>query len=362
MKKLLVVLLAMAMLFAFAACAPAAEEAAPAEEAPAEEEEMADEPGYYPVIAKGFQHQFWQVVKDGSEQAAKDLGVEIFFTGPEGESAQAAQVDMLNAELAKNPTAICLAALNTEAVLSQLQQAADAGIPVIGFDSGVPNAPEGQIAANASTDNENAGALAAEKMYEAMMDTIGAATADALVVISVLSQDVTSASVSGRTKGFAEKMYELVGDGAAITGDFNAINMGDAGAAVNIAVTVGATPDITDMTNAASGVLNTDGLIGVFCSNEGASNGLLAAVNAGSAIPDGVKVAGFDAGAGQKAAVKSGVFMGAITQDPYMIGYKAVELAVAAANGESVADVDTGAKWYTAENMDDDGIAELLYD
>ncbi len=349
-KRLLAVVLVLSMVFVlFTGCG-----------------QKEEENNYYSVIAKGFQHQFWQVVKAGSEQAAVDLGVEIYFTGPEGESAQAAQVDMLNAELAKNPKAIALAALNTEAIFSQLQEAYDKGIPVIGFDSGVPNAPAGQIAANASTNNEVAAGLGAEHMYEAIKAEINAATVSAPVTVVVLSQDATSASVTGRSKGFAEKMYALVtggGQTAAISGDFAAITTGDPSAvAVNVKIVVGATPDITDMTNAASGVLNTENLLGVFCSNEGAVNGLLAAVNSGSTLEAGVKVVGFDAGAGQKAAVKSGVFMGSITQDPFMIGYLAVELAVKASNGESVSDVDTGAKWYDADNMDEADIAQLLYD
>ncbi len=55
-------------------------------------------------------------------------------------------------------------------------------------------------------------------------------------------------------------------------------------------------------------------------------------------------------------------FLGSITQDPYMIGYKAVELAYKAYKGESVSDVDTGAKFYTYQNMDDEDISGLLYD
>jgi len=379
-KKLLALVLGLAlMVAAFAGCAQTAPPAAspsasqavesPSASAPAASPSEAASPekkDYISVISKGFQHQFWQVVKKGSEKAAADFGVEIFFTGPEGESAQSAQVDMLNAELAKNPKAICLAALNTEAVLTQLQDAAGKKIPVIGFDSGVPNAPAGQIAANASTDNMNAAGLGAEKMYEAIKDKIAAATEDKPVIVAVLSQDATSASITGRTKGFAEKMAELAkaaGKTVAITGGYSAINTGDAAkAAVNVAVTVGATPDITDMTSAANGLLNTKNLLGVFCSNEGAVNGILAAVNAGSKIPEGVKVVGFDAGAGQKAAVKSGVFMGSITQDPFQIGYKAVELAVKAIKGEAVADIDTGAKWYDATNMEQADIAQLLYD
>ena len=56
-----------------------------------------------------------------------------------------------------------------------LQQAKDAGIPIVGFDSGVPGAPEGSVVANAATDNYAAGELAAEKTYEVLKDRIAAA-------------------------------------------------------------------------------------------------------------------------------------------------------------------------------------------
>ena len=114
------------------AAAPAAEatEAAPAEG------EAAAKP-YIPVISKGFQHQFWQAVKLGSEQAAEDFNVDITFEGPESESMVDKQIEMVQAALAKNPAAICLAALDTKAVIPLLEEAKAKGIPVIGFDSGV---------------------------------------------------------------------------------------------------------------------------------------------------------------------------------------------------------------------------------
>ena len=105
----------------------------------------------------------------------------------------------------------------------------------------------------------------------------------------------------------------------------------------------------------------------ICCSNEGAVTGFLAAVSDGEDLAEGGKyaglvVAGFDAGAAQKNAVRQGWFYGSVTQDPYQIGYKAVELAVKAANGEAVEDVDTGAQWYDASNIDDEMIALLVYD
>jgi ribose transport system substrate-binding protein len=326
-----------------------------------------DGPMYISVVSKGFQHQFWQAVKAGSDQAAIDLGVEVYFTGPEGESAVADQVAMIDAELAKNPAAMALAALDTSSVLSQLADAQSRGIPIIGFDSGVPQAPAGQIAANAKTDSIAAAALGADYLFKALENQISAATSDSPVVIAVFSQDVTSGSISERTKGFAERMANLAegvnSNGVAISGGYGAINKGDAGgAAVIIEVIVGATPEITDMTNAANGLLNISNLTGIFCSNEGAVAGLLAAINAGSIVPEGVQIVGFDSGSAQKGAVRSGQFLGSITQDPYQIGYKAVELAVKAAKGESVSDADTGAKWYDADNIDDPDIAILVYD
>ena len=373
MKKTLAIMLALVMSVAiFAACTqqtPAPATPTPpangTTDQPSTETPPVDDDLFIAVISKGFQHQFWQAVNAGAQAAAEEYGVRITFEGPDSETDIDVQVNMLNAQLAMNPDAIALAALSTESVLSQLQQAYDANIPIIGFDSGVPEAPAGQVQANASTDNVAAAAIGADHMFPAIQEQIAAATAESPVVIAILSQDVTSESITGRTRGFAERMYALAGgvnDSVAITGGFGAINTGDANAAVRIDVVVGATPSIVDMTSAANGILTLPGLVGVFCSNEGAANGVLAAINAGASVPEGVMVVGFDAGTVQKAAVEAGIFMGAITQDPFQIGFQAVSLAVRAVRGEPVSDVDTGAKWWDASNMHNPDIALLLYD
>ncbi len=331
---------------------------------------MADEPMYISVISKGEQHAFWQAVRKGCEDAAAEYGVEMFYYGPPSESDIALQVEALNAEMQKKPDALALAALSTEAVMGQLTECVDKGIPVIGFDSGVPNAPEGAIYATACTNNKNAAALAAEKFVEleGFTDMLAAGTADAPVVIGVLSQDATSDSVSSRTTGFVDKMTELASAYNTVSVIGHDLWAKEAeGAGVIIKVEIAATPEITDVTNAANALLNTEGMKAIFCSNEGAVNGFLAATSSGAdlgegGIYDGLIVAGFDAGSPQKNAVRNGWFVGSVTQDPYRIGYLAIELAVKAANGEEVSDVDTGAQWYNAENIDTPEIALLVYD
>ena len=76
-----------------------------------------------------------------------------------------------------------------------------------------------------------------------------------------------------------------------------------------------------------------------------------------------IVVIGYDAGKQQLDAVRSGVMAGAITQNPVGIGYKCVESAVKALNGETLDPVtDTGFYWYDATNMDSEEIKPLLYE
>ena len=121
------------------------------------------------IVSKGFQHQYWQAVLKGANQKADELGVKINFVGPNSESDIADQVQMLTNAINAAPNAIALAALDTDACLDAISQAQSSNIPIVGFDSGVPGAPDGAIVANAATDNYNAGALAAEESYNAAL-------------------------------------------------------------------------------------------------------------------------------------------------------------------------------------------------
>ncbi len=332
---------------------------------------------YIAVVSKGEQHDFWQQVKLGAKDAAAKYEVDMTFEGPASESDVQDQVEMLNNAMAKKPVAIALAALNTESVLDQLAELKSKGIPVIGFDSGVPNAPAGVIYANASTNNANAAGLGAEKMFEAIKGDIEKATAANPVTIIAMNQDAAGESLLSRGKGFRDRMVDLIIAGTSKTASDIKV-MGNtayidsknptSGDKVFIYMVVPASASATDSAAASTAVLNKakdENILGIFCSNEGTVKGLLAATNDGADFATkykGLVAVGFDAGAAQKAAVRNEYFLGSITQDPYMIGYLAVELSYKAYKGESVSDVDTGAKFYDKGNMDDADIAGLIYD
>src|SRR5579863_3369406 len=153
----------------------------------------ADE-AYIPLISKGFQHQFWQAVKAGAEQSAKEHSVRISFEGPETEAMVDKQIDMLSAALAKKPQAIGIAALDSKAAIPLLKRAQSQKIPIIAFDSGV----DSDIPlTTCATDNLAAAALAADKLAA----LIGDAGDVALVV-----HDQTSRTGIDRRDGFLNEM------------------------------------------------------------------------------------------------------------------------------------------------------------
>ena len=386
-KKVLSVLLSTAMVATmFAGCGSKKDEAAStdstkddaATEDTADEGDKAEDSGdaapagdmHFEIVSKGFQHAYWQAVKKGADNKAKELGVTINFVGPNTESDIADQVQMLNNAINASPSAIGFAALDTQAALDAIQTAMDSGIPIIGFDSGVTGAPDGAVLANASTDNYAAGELAAEKTYEAIKDTI--ANASGTVRIGVLSQDATSESVGNRGLGFIDKMGELcIAAGKTVNVEGNQKFIADSkvekteGANVIIEVAVPATVDASLSKTDCETLLNKDDTIAIYGSNQHSGEAMVSANETLQKFGTGEgKVVGvaFDSGAVIKAAVADGTFLGAITQAPVAMGENLVELMVAAANGASVADTDTGCQWYTAENMDSEEIAQNLYD
>ena len=274
------------------------------------------------MISKGFQHQFWQAVKMGSENAAKEMNVKITFEGPESEAQVDKQVEMVQAALAKNPKCLALAALDTKALIPQLEKAKAAGIPVVGFDSGVDSDIP---VATASTDNIAAAGLAADKMAEMIGDA---------GKVAVIVHDQTSATGIGRRDGFLQRMKEKHPNIQVVDVQYGG---GDHAKSTDLAKAIlQANPDLK----------------GFFGANEGSAVGVLNAVKELNKVGQ-VVVIGYDAGKLQKQAVRDGVMAGAITQDPVGIGYKAVEACVKAIKGEKVEkNIDTGFKWWDKTNID----------
>ena len=332
-----------------------------------------DSKGYhFEVVVKSFQSSYWQAAVQGIEQAQEELGVTTNTTGPNAESDIADQVNMLNNAINQNPDGIALAACDQNSVIEALQSAKDKGIPVVCFDSGVPDAPEGSVYATVVTDNGGAGAIAADKIYEAVKDKI--AKADGQVRVGEVNQDATSANITERGMGFVNRFIELAkedGKTCAVVGNDYYVNLvkdnGDAKTAdIIIEVAVPAQTTVELCATEASNIMNKNDTIAMFGSNQVSAEGLLTAnqnLNVlGSDVEKNIIAAGFDAGSTIKAAVKDGTLIGAVTQSPLMQGKISIETLYDICEGKEVKDVQTDGYWYDSTNMDDADISPNLYD
>jgi ribose transport system substrate-binding protein len=264
---------------------------------------LADEP-YIPLISKGFQHQFWQAVKAGAEQSAKENNVRITFEGPETEAMVDKQIDMLSAALAKKPQALGIAAL-------------DSNIPLT----------------TCATDNLAAASLAADKMAEAIGDS---------GEVGLIVHDQTSRTGVDRRDGFLNEMKAKHPNIKIVSVQYGG---GDHLKSAEIAKTM---------------IQANPNLKGIFGSNEGSAEGAAIGVK-----ESGKKLVliGYDSGKEQKDDITSGLMYGAITQNPIGIGKCVVDSAVKALKGETLPKkVDTGFYWYDKSNISDPKIAAVLYD
>ena len=326
----------------------------------------------FPMLVKSFQSTYWDAAQKGMKKAADELGVTYDCQGPNSESDIADQVNMLNTAISSKPVGIGLAACDTTSVLDALKTCASEGIPVVAFDTGVADAPDGSIVCTVATDNAQAGSVAADNMYKAIKDKI--ASADGQVRIGEVNQDATALNIQQRGLGFINEMIKLIkADGKTVSVEGNEFYVNNAEGAdtgdtdVVIEVTVPAQTTVELCYTEAQTILSKEDTIAIFGSNQTAAEGVLAAdANLsvlGSDVSNGDVIGvGFDAGSTIKAAVQSGQLYGAVTQSPLMMGYYAIYALTAAANGQELQDVPTAGYWYNADNINDDEIAPNLYD
>ncbi|MGZ5422721.1 MAG: substrate-binding domain-containing protein [Aeromicrobium sp.] len=315
--------LATVAVFALSGCGGAAATQAPTQ---------ASKP-YISIVSKGFQHQFWQAVKQGAEEQAVKEGATANFMGPNTEADVQPQMDMLNTELAKKPAALCFAALDSKAAGPTLQKFKDANIPVIAFDSGVDSdIPLTTVA----TDNIAAAALAADKMGEKL---------GGKGKVGVIIHDQTSRTGIDRGTGFINRMKEKYPDIKIIGPQYGG---GDQAKSADLAKSMlSANPDIN----------------GFFGGNEGSIIGVLNAATELHLDQTKLTIIGYDSGQKQIDAINSGLEYGAVQQNPIGIGAKCVEYAMKAIRGETGFSkvVDTGFIWADKTNIDSAEVKAVLY-
>lgn len=310
------------------------------------------------VVAKGESHAFWQSVKKGASDAAEKYGYKITFRGPASESAKdlPSQVEMVQSALSNNPKGLVIATIG-EGFTDLLKQAYDMKIPVVEFDSGVwvadknalNNMGKNPIISSVATNNKSAAAQAAEEFYNLIKDDIAK---NESYPIGIIQHDETGTGID-RAGGFYEKFKELADTNSATKGKYvlyKEVKPGDADNAYKTALEA----------------LYEKGVKAIFMSNEGVVKQVYDAIASAGSKYNNIKFCGFDAGSKQIEWMKNNngaILYGAVAQDSYNIGYKAVEQCINAIEGKVVnKTVGIEGKWWNKENADEMIKNNLVYE
>jgi len=255
------------------------------------------------VVPKGRAHFFWQSVHAGAEKAAREAGVRILWNGPTSETDYAGQIQIVEAMINQQVSAIALAPIDRKAMVGVVERAARRNVPVVIFDSGIDT---DQYVSMVATDNYAAGRLAAMRMGEILQGK---------GKVAMVAVQPGAASTMERERGFEEASREKF-PGIEIVDK----RYGMADFAKSLAVT-------ENMLTAHPG------LAGLFASNESSTVGASQALKQRKSA---VKLVGFDWSQTLIEDLKAGVIDSLVVQHPFKMGEDSVRAALARLEGKTV--------------------------
>jgi len=282
-------------------------------------------------LVLGIQIGFHEAIACGARAAGEEFGADVTVQAAKN-YGPADQVPLLNSVLARSPDFIVLDPTNRTAMVAPIQEVVDTGTKVIAVDTTLDDTS--MLTARIGTDNVEVG----RQLARALAGQIGDQTGKVVMIGS--SPGIST--IDQRIQGFEEEIVTF--DNIEFLGTQYAGN--EVAQAQNMFTsTLAANPD----------------LIGVASPSENPTMGVAGGIrNAG--LSDSISVAGVDASETQVELLREGILDALVIQQPYLMGYTAVEFAVKVANGEEVPfETGTGAVIGTADNIDDPDVARFLY-
>ena len=328
---------------------------------------------YISVIGKGGSSEFWKAVQEGAKAAEDDINtllgykgndkVRVVYGGPAEDGDAEEQINILDEELDRYPSAIGIAVIDEQSCAVQFDLAAENDIPIVAFDSGTDY--QG-IEALCSTNNVEAAKTAAQKLS----DTLGG---EGEVVI--FAESSTSASTKQRVEGFREEIKTN-------SPGMNVVNVYYMDQMANLAKGIadeqakkqageGGETLTEEQIQANADAMTWEEVVKYLMESHPDAKGYFgtdgdmcqAILKGAEELGKGdAKLVGFDGGDEQIESLEDERMVGLIIQNPFAMGYATVIAAARAALGMgNEAFVDSGYTWVTKDNMDKKTIQNMFY-
>ncbi len=288
----------------------------------------------FAVVPKATSHEFWKSVHAGAEQGKEKANVDIIWKGPITESDREQQINLIQDFIAQNVDGICLAPLDSQALIPVVREAKLAGIPTVIFDSGLDD--ETDIVSFVATDNYHGGQIAGRHLGK-LLDGKGR--------VIVLRQAVGSQSSERREQGCLDVLAQ----------EFPAIEI------LSSNEYAGDTSDKALVKAQQLLLTFGDRVDGIFTPGQHVSTGMLRALEEQN-LAGKVKFVGFDFGPELVLALRARKMHGIVLQDPVRMAELAVTTLADHLHGKQVEHhIATGETLATPDNMDEPAVKALLH-
>ena len=249
--------------------------------------------------------------------------IEMTWMAPETKDNQQ-QIEKIEAAIADNVNYIIISCNDATAANMQLQEAMDAGIKVIYVDA----TADLEASATFATDNFAGGVQAGEYMKK-VLDEAGVKEGTIGIVDAQAGVDSCQARYDGFASVFEGTDFEL-GERQYSDGD-------------------------NTKAQELANTLIANGVVAIYGTNDGATNGAAAAVADAKSNGTDVYCVGWDKSDSNIAHVESGELLAFMAQNPNVMGEMAIDAVVAMERGEEVSNeaVDTGVSTVDASNVAD---------
>jgi ribose transport system substrate-binding protein len=283
------------------------------------------------VVPKANSHVFWVSVHAGAAAAGQKFGVEVLWNGPAQETEYDRQMQIVDSMIAQHVDGLAVAAAERKALNRSLDRAAQLGIPVTVFDSGVDSTNYMSFIA---TDNYQAGQMGARELARLLQGK---------GKVAMVMNIPGSASTMDRERGFEDVVKAEFPKIEIVARQFSMSDRSKGRAAAENILTAHADLD------------------GLFASSEPSSVGAALALKS-RGLSGKVKCVGFDASDNLIDDLKGGTIDALVVQDPFKMGFEAVKTLVDKLNGTSPPkQIDLPARVVARPDLDKPEIHELLY-
>jgi simple sugar transport system substrate-binding protein len=233
---------------------------------------------------------FWSVVKNGVDQAAADLGVNVEYRAP-GTFDMVQMAQIIDAAVASQPDGLVVSIPDAEALGDSIRNAVASGIPVVSMNSGSDVREELGVAVHVGQTEYEAGLGGGKRMKEA-----------GVTKAICVNQEVGNVALDTRCEGFTDGL--------------------EGGSVEVLSVTM----DPTEVGNAVQAYLTANpDTNGVLTLGPTGAEPTLAALEEVEML-DKVKFGTFDLSPAVLEAIDQGKMMFAIDQQQYLQGYLPIQL------------------------------------